>query len=165
MKKQIVVMNRGERSYGTVAVPMTAERVILAIPYLDENHGKQEGLAWSKDLLSAVGMQYPGGAIKSDTEQTLETMTREWKEETHFEVNKDRFEPLPIGTAIMQTGGSRGEIWFGVELYRLILTADEENLMRNDGAVEITGEQDVELRPRDKIITQLYWAVCEGMDI
>ena len=144
------------RSFGAVAVPVTSEGAVLAIPYLDENHGKIEGSALSGEMNAAVGPQYPGGAEKEEDETILDTMAREWREETNFFVEKERFEPLPIGTAIRQTSGSRGEVWFGVALFQLILTEAEEARLRDIGAVEVLPESGVSLRPRDMVITNLY---------
>ena len=157
-------MNPIKRSYGAVAIPVTQRGTILAIPYLDENHGKKEGLAWAGETKDAVGMQYPGGASNDETETTLNTITREWEEETKFKVEKERFEQLPIGTAILQEGGSRGKIWFGVELFRLILTDAEEFKLRENGAVEINQGNDVRLRPRDEVIGELYFATHGNME-
>jgi len=144
------------RSFGAVAVPVTSEGAVLAIPYLNENHGKQEGLAWSSDMKAAVGPQYPGGAEKEEDKTISDTMAREWREETEFDVEQECFEQLPIGTAIRQGGGSRGDIWFGVTLFKLILTEAEEAKLRDIGAVEVLPESGVSLRPRDMVITNLY---------
>ena len=157
-------MSMVHMSYGAVAVPVTKGGVVLAIPYLDENHGKKEGLAWSGEMNDAVGGQYPGGAEKEGDGTNMGTVAREREEETAFSVGQGRFEPLPVGTAILQRGGSRGEVWFGVALFRLILTEAEEVCLRENGAVEIEQGEGVRLRPRDRVISELYFATCGNME-
>lgn len=157
-------MSMSNRAYGAVAVPVTKNGAVLAIPYLDENHGKKEGLAWSGEMSDAVGMQYPGGAENDGDITIWGTVAREWEEETGFTVEQTRFELLPVGTAILQEGGSRGEIWFGVELFRLILTESEEAMLREKGAVEINQGEPVRLRPRDMVISELYFATRANME-
>lgn len=145
-----------ERFVGAVAVLVTGNNKVLAIPDADENRGKAETLAWYGDFQPVEGGQFAGGRAEGE-ESELQLLRRETLEEAKIIVDEYRFEELGVGTAIRQQKDGSSEKWFGVNLFKLILSGEEEAQLREQGAVEVNIKNIEQLRPRDQIVSRLYF--------
>lgn len=150
---------------GVVLVPVTSKGEMLFLPdRLGENNLKKERSTLSsmpREL--AQGYQFIGGGLEAG-ETLAEAAHREGGEEIGLELDLAALEILPVGIPIDQINGMK-ESLFGVTIFRLVLSEQQEQFLRNNGAIDSYLLHDEEIRPRDRIVRSLYTLVQERVEV
>lgn len=137
-----------ESRFGVIAMPLTPDRGLVAVPSNGENHDKWEQTNMTRgEYVPVLGYEFPGGAAEGDL---LDGVKREVAEELPSlgSLPSDRFSLLPVRFMVEQLR-SGTPVSFSVFLFSLRLLEEEAAKLVSRGGVLVSSHDTSRLRARD----------------